>query len=118
MWETVKIGDFKMDQVILDLVSDSNVLLKKTWECMGEPKLQWSPIQLHMANQRKIIRMGCLHGVIVDIEGSRVVAELKVIEIINDSNPYLELLRIDCAFYMNVIINLKKRSMIIEKNEL
>ena len=43
---TAQIGEYKMDQVILDLGSDVNVLLKKTWECMGRPVLQWSPIQL------------------------------------------------------------------------
>ena len=33
----VKIGEYEMDQVILDLGSDVNVLPKKTWECMGRP---------------------------------------------------------------------------------
>jgi len=48
---TVQIGEYEMDQVILDLRSDVNVLPKQTWECMGKPALQWSPIQLRMANQ-------------------------------------------------------------------
>lgn len=39
-----------MDQVILNLGSNANVLPKKTWECMGRPVLQWSPIQLCMVN--------------------------------------------------------------------
>lgn len=43
-WEGNEIGEYKMDQVILDLGSDMNVLLKKTWEHMGRPALQWSPI--------------------------------------------------------------------------
>lgn len=34
-----QIGDFKMDQVALDLGSDANLLPKKTWEFMGKPKL-------------------------------------------------------------------------------
>ena len=41
-----QIGEYEMDQVILDLGSDMNVLPKKTWECMGRPALQWFPIQL------------------------------------------------------------------------
>lgn len=41
---TAQIGEYKMDQVILDLGSDTNVLPKKTWECMGIPMLQCSPI--------------------------------------------------------------------------
>jgi len=40
------IGEYEMDQVILDLGSDMNVLPKKTWEHIGRPMLQWSPIQL------------------------------------------------------------------------
>lgn len=48
---TVQIGEYDMDQVILDLGLDANVLPKKMWECMGRPALQWSPIQLRMANQ-------------------------------------------------------------------
>lgn len=44
MWLTVQNCDFKMDQVILNLGSNANVLLKQTWEGMGKPKLQWSPI--------------------------------------------------------------------------
>lgn len=43
---TPHIGEYKMDQVILDLGLDGNVLLRQTWERMGRPMLQWSPIQL------------------------------------------------------------------------
>jgi len=57
-----------MDQVILDLKSDANVLMKHTWELMGKPKLQWSPIQLRMENQQNIFPLGRLLDVTVDIE--------------------------------------------------
>ena len=50
MCMTMQIGDYEMDQVILDLGSDANVLPKKTWKRMGEPTLEWSNIQLRMAN--------------------------------------------------------------------
>ena len=46
-WEmqlTTQIGDYEMDQVVLDLGLDANVLPKQTWEHMGRPALQWSPI--------------------------------------------------------------------------
>ena len=48
---TTQIGEHEIDQVILDLGSDANVLPKQTWECMGRPTLQWSPIQLQMEKQ-------------------------------------------------------------------
>jgi len=97
----MQIGEFKMDQVILDLGSNANVLSKKTWERMGQPKLQWSLIQLRMANQQKIILMGRLHGVVVDIEGASIVADFEVIEIVDDSNLYPALLGLDWAFDMD-----------------
>ena len=37
---TVQIGEYEMDQVILDLGSDANVLAKQTWERMGKLALQ------------------------------------------------------------------------------
>ena len=46
-----KIGDYEMDEVILDLGSEVNVLTKQTWELMGKPKLRYSPIQLRLENQ-------------------------------------------------------------------
>lgn len=62
--------------------------------------------------------MGCLHGVTVDIEGAHAIAYFELIEIVDYSNPYLTLLRIDWEFDMNVIINLKKHNMRFEKKEL
>jgi len=97
-----------MDQVILDLGSDVNLLLKQTWERMGRPALQWSLIQLRMANQRKIIPMGQLLGVNMDIEGVSALVDFEVIEIVDDNNPYPTLLGIDWATDMNGVINLKK----------
>ena len=36
---TTEIGEYEMDQVILDLGSDVNMLPKQTLECMGWPML-------------------------------------------------------------------------------
>jgi hypothetical protein len=105
---TTQIGEYEMDQVILDLGSDANVLPKQTWERMGRPMLQWSLIQLRMVNQQKIIPMGRLQGVTVDIEGASALADFEVIEIVDDNNPYPALLGIDWATDMNGVINLKK----------
>lgn len=89
----------------MDLGSDVNVPPKQTWERMGRPVLQWSPIQLIMENQQNIIPMGHLYGVMVDIEGVSALAEFEVIEIVDDINPYLALLGIDWAIDMNGVIN-------------
>ena len=47
---TAQIREYEMDQVILDLGLDANILPTQTWECIGSPVLQRSPIQLQMAN--------------------------------------------------------------------
>lgn len=111
---TAQIGEYEMHQVILDLGSDANVLPKQTWERIGRLTLQWAPIQLRMANQKNIIPMGRLQGVKVDIKGTSVLANLEVIEIVDENNPYLALLRINQAIDMNGVINLKKRTMSFE----
>jgi len=115
---TTQIGDYETDQIILDLGSDANVLPKQTWERMGKPTLQWSPIQLRMGNQQKILPMGRLQGTMVDIEGASTRIDFEVIEIMDESKPYPALLGIDWATDMNGVINLKKRKMIFEKKSL
>ena len=37
-------GEYDMDQVILDLGSVANFMPKKSWEMVGEPRLEWSTI--------------------------------------------------------------------------
>ena len=49
---TAQIGEFEMDEVVLDLGSEVNVLTKQTWEQMGSPQLVRSPIHLRLANQQ------------------------------------------------------------------
>ena len=51
----------------------------------------------------------------MDTEGTSALIDFEVIEIVDDSNPYLVLLGIDWATDMNVVINLKKRNMIFEQ---
>ena len=113
---TAQIGDYEMNQVILDLGLDVNVLPKQTWQRMGEPKLEWSTIQLCMANQKNIIPLGRLSKIVVDIAGVKAQVDFEVIEIVEDANPYPALLGLDWAIDMGGIINLKKRSMVFENN--
>jgi len=61
-----------------------------------------------MVNQQKIIPMGQLHGVTMDIEGVSALVDFEVIEIVDDRNPYPMLLGIDWAINMNGVINMKK----------
>ena len=83
---------------------------------MGEYKLEWSTIQLCMDNQQKIISMGRLSNIVVDIRGVKFRAEFEVIQIVEDADPYPALLGLDWAIDIRGIINLKKRSMVFENN--
>ena len=52
---------------------------------------------------------------VVDIVRAKVQAKFQVIQIVEDANPYLALLGLDWAIDMGGIINLKKRSMVFER---
>ena len=112
----VQIGEYDMTDVILDLGLDVNVLPKQTWGQMGNPSLVWSPIQLWLANQQRIVPLGRLLSVPIDIDGVSTLADFEVIEIIDDSNPYPALLGIEWAMANATIINLKRRHMTFEGN--
>ena len=43
MLMNIKIGDYEVDSIILDLDLDVNILTKQTRQNMGRPKLGWSP---------------------------------------------------------------------------
>jgi hypothetical protein len=100
-----------MGDIILDLISELNVFPKSTWQCMGEPTLGYSPVQLKLANQHKVLPIGRLKGVTIDLDGVCTVAYFEVIEIVDGTTPYPTLLRLDWEFNNHVVINLKIRKM-------
>ena len=107
-----------MDQIILDLGSNANILTNQTWELMGKSKLQWLVIYLRLENHHKIFPMGRLLGVTVDIEVVHTTVDFEVMENTNDNNPYPPFLGLDWEFSNMVILNLKKRKMIFESNNM
>jgi hypothetical protein len=106
-----QIGEYDIDYVVLDLVSEANVMIKKTWALVGKPKLIYSPIRLRMANHQVINPFGRLEHVPVDIDGVRTFADFEVIEIVDVSFPYPALFGIDWAFDNSTVVDLKKRCM-------
>ena len=66
----------------------------------------------------KDLTNGKVARVIMDIEGASMPTDFKIIEIMDDNNPYPALLGIDWPMDMNGFINLKKRKMIFEKKSL
>jgi hypothetical protein len=115
---SAQIGEYDVDNIILDLGSDVNVLPKKTWELMGKPKLVWSHVQLRLVNQHKIVLIGRLTGVPVNIDGVCNMEDFEVIEIVDDSQPYPTLMGLEWDFDNQAIINLKRREMIFEVGDL
>lgn len=107
-----------MNLVILYLGLDVNILPKNSWEQMGKLKLVWSPIQLHLAIQFKIYPIGRLENVIVDMDGIQSSADFEVIKLEDEIEPYPTLLGIEWDFDNNVIINLKKQTMMLESENL
>ena len=81
---------------------------------MGRHLGVWSPIQFQLANQQKVIPIGRLLGVQVDIDGVKSFADFEVISIIDGTNPYPTLLGIEWAIDNQAIINLKNRHMLFE----
>ena len=92
---TSHIGDYEMDDIILALGSNVNILTRKTWESMGKSKLVWCPILLWLSNQPKVLSIGQLTQVPVEIKGLHTYADFEVIDIVDDTNLYPTLLRID-----------------------
>jgi hypothetical protein len=79
---------FNMGDIILDLGSEVNVLPNKTWQCMGDPTLGYSHVQLKLAKQHRVLPIGRLKGVIVDLDGVCTKENFEVIEIVDDTKPY------------------------------
>jgi hypothetical protein len=107
-----------VDTIILDLGSNVNVLPNKTWELMKKPKLVCSPIQLRLVNQHKIVPIGRLKGVPVNINGVCSVVDFEVIDIVDDIQPYPTIMGLEWDFDNQAIIKLKRREMIFEVGDL
>ena len=115
---TMQIGDYDMYYIILDLGSDVNILICQMWEIMGKTPLEWSPIQLRLANQAKVIPVGRMGQVQVDIEGLCTFADFEVIDIVDDTTPYPVLLGIDWEMENQTIVNFKRRIISFEDEEM
>ena len=85
---------------------------------MGKPRLEWSPIQLRLANQAKLLLIGRLSNETVDVEGLRTSTDFEVINIVDDTEPYPTLLGIDWSIDNQTIINFKKRILSFEDEEM
>ena len=79
---------------------------------------KWSPIQLRISNQEKVLPISRLSQVQVDIEGLHTFADFEVINIEDDTNPYPALLGINWAMENQTIIKFKRRILLFEDDEM
>jgi hypothetical protein len=78
-----------------------------------------SPVQLRLVNQHKIVPIGRLTGVPMNIYMTCVSMEdSKVIEIVYDTQLYPALMGLEWVFNNHAIINFKKREMIFKVEDL
>jgi hypothetical protein len=64
-----------------------------------------------------VLPIGRLKGVIVDLDGVHTVEDFEVIEIVDGTKPYPELLGLDWVFDNQVVINLNISRMTFESDE-
>ena len=74
---TAQIGYYDMDYIILYLGSDVNILTRQTWESMNKSRLDWSPIQIRLENQSKVLPIGRLTQVPIEVEGFKNIYRLR-----------------------------------------
>jgi hypothetical protein len=65
---------------------------------MGEPTLGYSIVRLKLANQHRVLLIGRLKRVTVDLDVVCTKADFEAIKIVDDTTPYPVLLGLDWAF--------------------
>jgi hypothetical protein len=69
---------------------------------------------LKLTNQYRVLPIGRLKGVTIDLDGVCTKTNFEVIEIVDDTTPYPTLFGLDWAFDNQAIMNLKTRKMTFE----
>jgi hypothetical protein len=72
---------------------------------------------LKLENKHRVLPIGRLKAVTVDLDGVCTKANFEVIEIVDGKTPYPKFLGLDWAFDNQAIINLKTRKMTFELGE-
>ena len=80
--------------------------------------MDWSPIQLRLAYQSKVLPIGRLSQVPVEVEGLRTYVDFEFIDIVGDKSPYPALLGIYWETNNQTIINFKKMILSFEDSKI
>jgi hypothetical protein len=54
---------------------------------MGEPTLGYLPVHLKLENQHRVLPIGMLKGVIIDLDGVCTMADFEVMDIVDGTTP-------------------------------
>jgi hypothetical protein len=84
---------------------------------MGEPTLGYSPIKLKLENHHRVVPIGRLKRILINLDDVCTMEDFEVIDIVDNTSRYLALLGLDWAFLNQNIINLRTRKMIFESEE-
>ena len=115
---TMHIGYYDIDYIILYFGLDVNILTRQKWDSMNKSQLDWSPFQLRLVNRSKVLPIGRLTQVPIEVEGLRTYANFEFIHIIESTNAYPALLGIDWEIDNQTIINFKKIILAFEDYEI
>ena len=77
----------------------------------------YSPIQLKIENNHRVVPIGILKGILIDVDGVCTMEAFELNDIVDNTTPYPTLLVLDWAFDNQNIINLNTRKMIFESGE-
>jgi hypothetical protein len=86
-------------------------------EMYGRTHIRIFTVHLKLANQHRVLPIGRLKGVTIDLDGVRTKVDFEVIKIVDGTTPYLTLFGLDWEFYNQDIINLNMRKMTFESGE-
>ena len=85
---------------------------------MGNPKIVWSLVQLRLENQLKVLLVGWLPRVSVEVEGHKMYSYFEVIHIFDGTNLYLYILVIDWSIENHTINKFKNHIMSFQDPEM
>ena len=82
------VGDYEIENIMLDMGYDVNILPKSNWEMMRKSRLTWLLIHLRLAIQHHIFTISRMMSVPVEIDGVKSIFIFEVVDIMDGTDPY------------------------------
>ena len=104
----LEIEGYHVRQVVLDFISQVNIMTQDTWEQLGKPRLYESGIYLKLADLGLIEPIGVWKNVDTTIKGISTKVDFKIIDPKEGSSSFLELVGQPWGRKMKASISLNK----------